>query len=196
LRLRPKVSEYFTVAMAPTHFFLSPLIGLLTILTTQIHAAEIVLAWNANPEADVVGYQVFFGPESGSYSQQANVGDSTEINLINLEPGQTYYAVVVAYSDDGIGSPYSDEISFIAAPSSTLPLEPYASISNISPSASTTGLEMVLTGNVGTVATVQQSSNLKDWEDGPSYTLGNTPITVEAPQSDSTAHLYYRVIFE
>ena len=75
-------------------------------------AAGITLAWDANPEATVVGYRLYRGMESGLYSEFVDVGNLIEYRVEDLEMGTTYYFAVTAYDTRGVESDYSDEVSY------------------------------------------------------------------------------------
>ncbi|MES2467122.1 MAG: fibronectin type III domain-containing protein [Verrucomicrobiota bacterium] len=75
-------------------------------------AESVTLAWDRNPESDVIGYQLYYGTTSGNYSQHVNVGNATEVVLPGLEPSTTYYAVVTAYNSAGLESFLSEELAF------------------------------------------------------------------------------------
>ena len=77
-------------------------------------ASSVTLAWDANSEPDVAGYKVYFGTSSGNYSAVIDTGNVTTAVLSNLTAGTTYFAVVAAYSTDGIESLPSSEVSFTA----------------------------------------------------------------------------------
>lgn len=71
-------------------------------------AADVTLAWDQNPESDVIGYKVYYGTSSGSYSTTVDVGNYTSCVISGLDIGETYYFVATAYtSEDESG--YSDE---------------------------------------------------------------------------------------
>ena len=42
------------------------------------HADSLTLAWDPNPEPDVVGYVVYIGNAPGSYTQQVDVAGATQ----------------------------------------------------------------------------------------------------------------------
>lgn len=74
-------------------------------------AAEVTLAWDQNPEPDVIGYKIYYGQSSGNYSTTIDVGNYTSCVISGLDIDETYYFVATAYtSDDESG--YSDEISY------------------------------------------------------------------------------------
>ncbi len=76
-----------------------------------LRAGSVTISWNANPEADVVGYVVLYGTQSGVYAFSQQVGNVTTATLTNLEGGQTYYVAIRADQPDGLSSPMSAEIS-------------------------------------------------------------------------------------
>ena len=62
-------------------------------------AADVGLAWNANPETDIAGYRLSYGTSSGQYTQVKEVGRDTRTLVTNLEAGRTYYFAVAAAAD-------------------------------------------------------------------------------------------------
>ncbi|MBW2059722.1 MAG: fibronectin type III domain-containing protein [Deltaproteobacteria bacterium] len=85
---------------------------------TPAEAAYLDLAWNANTEPDLAGYQVYYGSGSGAYSHSVDVGDTTTYRLEGLTAGATYYVSVTAYDTAGNESGYSNEVSGVAVPES------------------------------------------------------------------------------
>lgn len=91
------------------------LLALVLFLCTQSvawSAESVTLAWDRNPESDVIGYQLYYGTTSGIYSQNVNVGNTTEVVLPGLDSSTTYYAVVTAYNSAGLESFLSEELAF------------------------------------------------------------------------------------
>ena len=91
--------------------FLSVFFILPTFSLQNIHAAEITLAWDQNSEPDIVGYRIYYGQESRSYTNVVDVGNYTSCVIADLEDGETYYFAATAYNTDGFESGYSNEIS-------------------------------------------------------------------------------------
>jgi hypothetical protein len=68
------------------------------------------LEWTEVPEADIVGYKVYYGQEPGQYfgtdsregPSPIDVGNSTETTLHGLSNGRLYYFAVAAYDASGI----------------------------------------------------------------------------------------------
>ena len=81
------------------------------------------LSWNANTEADLSGYRIYYGTAprtdqcpSAGYPQKADVGktqtpEKPSHNLENLENGKTYYFSITSYDASGNESCFSDEMS-------------------------------------------------------------------------------------
>lgn len=53
-------------------------------------AADVTIAWDANPEPDIAGYILFYGTSSRSYSDSIDVGNNTDYTLTGLIQGTTY----------------------------------------------------------------------------------------------------------
>ena len=84
------------------------------VLSQSALAAQIKLAWNANTDPDVVGYKVYYGTSSKSYSGSVDAGNVTAYTLTGLTQGQTYYICVTAYNKSNSESGYSGEVSGVA----------------------------------------------------------------------------------
>ena len=84
------------------------ILGLL--VCTQVDAKEITLAWDANTEPDLAGYNIYYGTTSRNYEKPINVGDVTEVTLTGFDAGVTYYFAATAYDDDDNESAYSEEL--------------------------------------------------------------------------------------
>jgi hypothetical protein len=87
-----------------------------------VPAQAVVLQWEANPEPDVVGYRVYMGQVSRSYSTTHEAGSQTNAEITALQPGKTFYFAVTAYNEDGLESDFSEEISY------TIPVPNHAPI--------------------------------------------------------------------
>ena len=59
---------------------------------------SVTLAWNANAEADLAGYILYFGQASRSYSSNLHLGKVTNNTVAGLRAGSTYYFAVSAYN--------------------------------------------------------------------------------------------------
>jgi|RhiMethySRZTD1v2_1073278.scaffolds.fasta_scaffold00037_36 VCBS repeat protein len=73
-------------------------------------AANITLAWDASPAADVSYYVLYIGNSSGQYSQQVNVGKVTTYTYPNVNDNLPYYFAVQAVNSVGVASGLSLEV--------------------------------------------------------------------------------------
>ena len=80
------------------------------------------LAWdaptdeNGTPQDSIIGYYLYYGPESGTYDVSIDVGLQETVVLSNLLAEQPYYFAVTAYDDLGNESDYSNEVCAILLP--------------------------------------------------------------------------------
>jgi hypothetical protein len=84
---------------------------LLYCLAYMALAADVKLAWDANPEPDV-SYRVSYGVTSGNHPTSIEAGKALELTVPDLAPGTVYYFVVRAVGPDGLISPPSAELSY------------------------------------------------------------------------------------
>lgn len=97
------------------------LIGSCWLVTTPVFAAfAVTLAWDANPETDLVGYKLSYGTASGAYTNVISTGLVTEISVPNLVEGTTYYFAVAAVNAAGAQSLNSNEVSYSFTTSGTV----------------------------------------------------------------------------
>ena len=85
-------------------------IAVLLCLAPSAYAASVAITWNANSESDLAGYLVLYGTAPGVYGTTVNVGNATSYTVSGLATGQ-YYFVVRAYSNVGLQSPPSVEVT-------------------------------------------------------------------------------------
>jgi hypothetical protein len=87
------------------------LLSLLILFAVPGRAAQVTLAWDANTEADLGGYKVYYGTASQSYDWFVDVGNVTQTTITNLTAGTAYYFAATAYDDAGLESAYSSEVT-------------------------------------------------------------------------------------
>lgn len=74
---------------------------------------QVTLAWDRNPENDIKGYRIYYGPlprSKAAYTTMVEAGNVTEFTLTNLPPGPYFFAVT-AVNLAGMESGYSNEVS-------------------------------------------------------------------------------------
>ena len=81
--------------------------------------SSVSLSWDPNTEPDIAGYKVHWGTSSGVYSQFSDVPQTTA-SVSDLTVGVRYYFAVTAYTETGLESGYSAEVSaIVSSPGST-----------------------------------------------------------------------------
>jgi len=88
------------------------LIVILAHFATLAHSAEVTLVWDPNIEAELVGYKIYYGFETGNYVYSIDVGNVTSYAVTGLEENQTIYFAATAYDVNGHESDYSKEVIF------------------------------------------------------------------------------------
>jgi hypothetical protein len=85
------------------------------VLQTQAALADrgVELTWNASPAGDIVGFNVYYGTQSGVYSAVIGVSGVTDTIIPELEPGKMYYFLVAAVDDYGEENDFSNEGSCV-----------------------------------------------------------------------------------
>ena len=120
---------------------------------------RLTLAWDPSTDASVVGYRLYEGLASESYTNVVDVGSNLQVSVANLVPGATYYFAVTAYDSTGLESAFSGEISYTVP--ATAPLTGMARLSiaqNESNQAVLSG-----TGPAGAVYDVYAAMDLDSW---------------------------------
>src|SRR5262249_29570569 len=76
-------------------------------------ASDVTVAWDAPTDGITTGIILYYGTTSGSYTQQIDVGATTQYTVTGLVAGTTYYFAVRAYDASGNLSDYSAEVSSV-----------------------------------------------------------------------------------
>ena len=83
--------------------------------TLSCFAGSVTLEWDANTEADLAGYRLYYGRATGDYETSIDVGNQTRATVPDLAEGVLYYFVVTAYNSSAQESPLSNEVSYLVA---------------------------------------------------------------------------------
>jgi len=84
----------------------------LMVLPVVAHSAVVTLAWDANTEDDIKGYEIYYGTASRNYSDSIKVGNTTQTTISNVQEGQTYYFTATAYDFGDNESAFSEELVY------------------------------------------------------------------------------------
>ena len=151
---------------------------ILFLLIAAAQAGQVTLAWNAS-SGPVAGYRVYYGVASGSYTNNANAGNTTTYTVANLTDGRTYYFAVKAYGTAGNESGFSNEVSATLAAVAPAPVANF----NATPTAGAAPLAVQFTNS---------STNATSWYwnfgDGTSST-GQNPAKTYASAGTYTVSL-------
>jgi uncharacterized protein YegP (UPF0339 family) len=96
-------------------------LALVLAMASVANAAPVTLRWDSNNDGITEGYLVYYGTASGVYQPASgiDVGNVTQFQA-DLQPGQTYYFAVRAYSSTAGLGPASTELSFTVPSSSSI----------------------------------------------------------------------------
>jgi hypothetical protein len=118
---------------------LSALVLMAPFPSPHAHAAQVELAWDPSLGPDLMGYKVYYGTATGSYSYAVDVGPSTGCLVSGLLDDMTYYFATTAYNSFKIESVFSNEVSHVTrAPSDTTP----PTVSSTNPANGATGVSV------------------------------------------------------
>lgn len=82
-------------------------------IAVALIAGTVTLAWDANTEPDLAGYNIYYGETSGDYTDSIDVKNVTEYTIRDLVPGKRYFFAATAYDEDDNESAYSEELNLI-----------------------------------------------------------------------------------
>src|SRR5215208_3351628 len=80
------------------HHPMALVILLVLFSSVSAEAAPITIAWNPIPDPTVIGYQVYVGAASGSYSETFDVGLAASFSYFPTGGSVYYYFAVAAYA--------------------------------------------------------------------------------------------------
>jgi hypothetical protein len=80
-------------------------------LAGTARAASVTLAWDAPTDPSVTGFTVYYGTQSGVYTNKITAGMQTTLVVSNLPDGGSYYFVVKSYNASGTESTPSNEVA-------------------------------------------------------------------------------------
>lgn len=80
----------------------------LSVLASQ----TVSLAWDPSGEANVAGYVIHYGTQSGVYTNSVDVGNVTSASISVPADGSTYYFAATTYDSAGNTSAFSNETSY------------------------------------------------------------------------------------
>jgi len=100
---RDKPMEFFTVRNKIA-------VGTNTMYLTYRNLTTISLAWDNSLDSSVIGYKIYYGVESGVYTNSFSVGNVSAVTITNLSTNVYYYFAATAYDSDYVESIFSNEV--------------------------------------------------------------------------------------
>ena len=132
-----------------------PIWGLIILVCSafELEAAVVTLAWDLSSSPNIAGYRLHSGTTSGVYSQTSELGNATSTLVSNLVTGKIYFFVVTAYNTMGVESAPSDEVSYLAPPT-TAP----AQMASPAPGSTFTSSSATLNWSAGSATDLSSAS--------------------------------------
>jgi fibronectin type 3 domain-containing protein len=141
------------------------------------------LAWNSNPEPDIVSYRVYVGTASRQYPQSfPTVVPSLAIP--NLPVGPTYYFSVTAVNSAGLESDFSAEISSSGVPSGPV----------VNSTLTASSIRLTANATPGSTVIFESSTNLQDWTFQANRTANTQGIAAfNVSRTATQPHRFFRI---
>lgn len=76
-------------------------------------AQSVTLAWDSSPGPDVVGYNLYYGIASQTYTNFVALGQTTTTSISNLTTGLIYYFAATTINAMGLESEFSGEVAYV-----------------------------------------------------------------------------------
>ena len=77
---------------------------------------SVTLAWEWSTNSDVVGYNLYYGVASQTYTNRIQVGNVTNATISGLVSGTTYFFAATATDSVGLESEFSNEVTYTVKP--------------------------------------------------------------------------------
>jgi hypothetical protein len=91
-------------------------LSVLLVLLATMAPAAVTLEWEPSSSPEVTSYVLYWGPESGKYVQQLNVGNVKQATVEDLPWGFWFFVVVARDDLNGLESDPSNEVSCFRPP--------------------------------------------------------------------------------
>ena len=151
-----------------------------------VHAVQsVTLAWDPSPDTNVVGYNVYYGVASRTYTNAVDVGNATSVNIPGLVEGRTYFFAVTAYIAGGLESDFSNEISY-SVPGGLPPVQIGV--------ASNGQVTVTVTGQIGRTYDILATETFTAWTVIGTVTLGGSgSVDFTDTNAASFSKRFYRI---
>jgi hypothetical protein len=96
------------------------IIGSFASLVSDLPAGQVKLAWDPSSDPMAVGYNLYYGSASRTYTNMVSAGASTSITISNLASSGPYYFAATVIDASGLESVYSSEVVYQGGPGACL----------------------------------------------------------------------------
>lgn len=133
---------------------------------------SVTLSWDAAGNPNVAGYKIYYGVESGDYTNCLDVGNMTTAKVSGLVPAATYYFAATTYDTFGNESDYSNEATYTMPAAASPPPAPSlaATSTTVTNPATLTSMgqsgghfNFTVSGATGSIYILLASSDLVNW---------------------------------
>ena len=145
---------------------------------------NVTLAWNPSTSPNVVGYDIYYGPACGTYTNKISVGNVTSATVPGLQEGACDYFVVTARATSGLESLPSNEVSY------NIPNLASLAIQMFQLHGFPTSVTITATGATPAEWALESSPDLKTWT---TVTEGTNPQVNVSVVVTSTPALFFRL---
>jgi hypothetical protein len=154
-------------------------------LSTAIPPGQsVTLAWSPVTNANVAGYNLYYGSARSNYTNVTSVGNVTNATISGLTEGTTYYFAATTLSTSGLESDYSAEV-----------LVPNPALSQVKLQV-TPAKQFILTvtGPIGHTYDIQASQDLITWTVIGTVTVGASgSVDFTDTNAASFSRRFYRI---
>ena len=145
---------------------------------------NVTLTWNPSTSPNVAGYDIYYGPACGTYTNKISVGNVTSAIVSSLQEGACDYFVVTARATSGLESLPSNEVSY------NIPDQAILAIQTFQLHGSPTSITITASGATPTEWALESSPDLKTWT---TVTEGTNPQVNVSLVITGTPALFFRL---
>jgi hypothetical protein len=154
---------------------------------TAVGAVSASLTWNASSDANVTGYNVYYGGASRQYTNSVPVGSVTNVVVGQLAENTVYFFSAKGHDAAGNESPFSNEAAFCG-----FTVSPTVCVQQLVLATNLTGdqLSFSLTCDAPAGADIDATNGVFSWSPGLDYASTTNVVTVLVTDSSNPGSSY------
>ena len=145
---------------------------------------NVTLTWNPSTSPNVAGYDIYYGPACGTYTNKISVGNVTSATVPGLKEGACNYFVVTARATSGLESLPSNEVSY------NIPDRAILAIQTVRLHGAPASVTITATGATPSEWALESSPDCKTWT---TVTEGTNPQVNVSLVITGTPSLFFRL---